>query len=130
MLVFELTASCASEILALPLYKGKPHQAFISDALKALTLCTNLQDFVCAPHILPSFLDVLASRTRLKDIRVNANLTAEQAEVLIRVRGLQKLVLDHATGWVMHVLPSWAGAMSDSLSHLAITVGFRLDLPS
>lgn len=115
-----------AEIHATPIYKSEPHQAFVADVLNALALCTNLTKFICAQKLIASFLLVLTRKENLKDLRINANLTAEQAKILIHAKGLQKLALDYPTPWVMSVLPNWVEMLERQLSSLTITVSYTV----
>ena len=56
------------DINAMPLYKGQPHHGFLLDSLKALELCTNLTDFRLAVNIMPSFLNIIQSKARLRTL--------------------------------------------------------------
>lgn len=90
-------------------------------------MCSNLAGFFCSPNILPSFLLTLTAKDRLKDLRINASLTTEQSELLIRLKGLRSILLDRASWCIMNLLPMWMGSLSSTLTHLTVTVSPSLD---
>lgn len=112
----------ATDISALPLYKGQPNQEFLSECIRSLDLCPNLTRFRLAPNVLPSFLPTLTRKEKLKELQVNASLTMDQSELLISVKGLKNVRLDHASWCLLNLFPRWLSVIGSTLTHLSFAV--------
>ena len=113
----------AIDINAMPLYKGQPHHGFLLDSLKALELCTNLTDFRLAVNIMPSFLNIIQSKIRLRTLSFNGSLSEFQVEKITPLSGkLETLHVAHGSWSLMNVFPSWMGRLGPTLTQLSITV--------
>jgi len=93
---------------------------FMSDCLRAIAICRNLSSFICTPNVLPSFLHSLQGKDTLEDIRVNANLSTDQTEQLIKLRGLRTLTLDAGSWTLVDALPRWTAALRPTLTDLTL----------
>lgn len=112
----------STDISALPMYKSNPDQAFLSDCIRALDLCTNLTRFRLAPNVLPSFLKTLSTKKKIQELHVNGSLTMDQSHLLSQLTKLKVLRLDHSSWCLMHILPSWISQLGSTLTSLTITV--------
>ncbi|KAH8112932.1 hypothetical protein DFH11DRAFT_1604724, partial [Phellopilus nigrolimitatus] len=110
------------DISSLPLHKGQPNQAFLSDCTKALEICVNITKFRLTPNVLPNFLETLSKKTNLKDLQVNASITTEQAEILTSLQGLRSIRLVHCSWCLMNLFPRWISVLSPTLTHLTLTL--------
>ncbi|KAH6910670.1 hypothetical protein BKA70DRAFT_1100621 [Coprinopsis sp. MPI-PUGE-AT-0042] len=109
--------------------KKQPHPTFMRECTKSMALCRNLMSFKCTiPNVLPSFLISLQNKSRLKTLRVYANLTMEQSRLLQKIATLEGLVLEFASWEMMHVLPSWTTTMRDSLRTLVLYMTNELNV--
>jgi hypothetical protein len=111
------------EIRYIPLgVTAQPHPQFVRDCTRTLALCSNLRSFKYTGTCLPSFLLSLQDKTRLHDLRVNANLTSDQAVKLAEITGLRNLTLECASWSVVDILPKWVGSIGKSLTSLTLYV--------
>jgi len=103
--------------------KTEPDPAFLLDAHSAVTSTVNLTSFTCTVvNAVPSFLVPLQSKERLQHLRINSNLTAAQAALLVNIDHLRSLVLDSASLHVLNVLPEWTERMKKTLTFLTLNV--------
>ncbi|KAL5497720.1 hypothetical protein ACEPAH_2651 [Sanghuangporus vaninii] len=115
------------DISAFPLYKGHPNQLFLSECIRALDICPNLTRFKLALNVLPSFLLTLSRKEKLKELHANGSLTMEQAELLVTVKGLRVIRLDHMSWCLMNLFPTWMCVLSSTLIHLSFTFTAELN---
>lgn len=93
------------DVRTTPLLNGHVHTNFVRDCGRAILICPNLESFVYTPTSLASFLPVLQNKTRLKELRVDGRLTTDQAEMLLKLNRLRKLVIDFGSWNVLDLLP-------------------------
>lgn len=65
---------------------------------------------------------MLQGKNRLKALRLHARLTTEQAEMVVKLKNVQKLTLDYASWNMMDLLPKWAKSIQRSLTSLTLYV--------
>lgn len=111
------------EIRAVPMLKSRLHPNFVRDCKEALKLCKNLNKFKCTvPGVLAIFLPALEDKRRLESVRIHANLTTDQAQMLRKFGTLQSLAIEFATWNVADMLPTWIPSISETLSSLTLYV--------
>jgi len=93
------------------------------DCSHAIVLCPNLESLVYLPDNLAMLLPVLQDKTSLKDLRVDGRLMTDQAEKLLRLNKIQKLVIDFGSWNVMDLLPKWTEVNHRTLTSLTLFVG-------
>jgi hypothetical protein len=95
------------------------------DAVGAIRLSHNLSSFTCTTtKELPAFLLAIPRPECLHELRIQANLTPEQGEVLMRMAGLRSLTLDRPTWNVVDMLPRWTAVCGSSLTSLTLYASF------
>ncbi|OCH94622.1 hypothetical protein OBBRIDRAFT_810399 [Obba rivulosa] len=108
------------DIRTIPTQKSILNPNFMNDCLRAIALCNNLGFFVCTPNVLPSFLHSLQGKESLEEIRVNANLSTDQSEQLVKLRGLRSITLDAGSWAMVDALPRWTAALRPTLTELTL----------
>jgi len=111
------------DIQAVPLLRSSLsqfHPKFLKDISDALRICKNISSFTCICPILPPLLLSLQGKSRLREIRIHARLTPDQAAKLITLKGLHSITLDHASWNVVDMLPKWIGANKATLTSLTL----------
>jgi hypothetical protein len=98
------------------------HPVFVRDCSRAISLCPNLESFVYTPNGLAALLPVLQEKRRLKELRVDGRLTTDQAEKLLRLNELRKLVIDFGSWNVLDLLPRWGEVNQKTLTSLTLYV--------
>ncbi|GBE89803.1 hypothetical protein SCP_1701280 [Sparassis crispa] len=106
------------DVRSVPTVKNLPHPNFMNDCSRTIATCKNLSSFTCTPNVLSSFLLALQGKDNLQNLRVNASLTTEQSEQLVKVTGLRNLTLDGSTWNVVDVLPVWSSLLGSTLTSL------------
>ena len=95
----------------------------MKECREALKLCKNLVTFACTvPNVLAMLLPSLQEKPRLNDIRVHANLTTLQAQLLAKIKNLTSISIEFASWTVVHCLPSWMESLSNTLNTLVLYV--------
>lgn len=90
---------------------------------EVIPLCTNITTFHCSPSSIQAYLPSLQNLRSLENLRINAHLTADQTEMLVRIQGIKNLTLDHASWQVVSALPKWAAEkLSPKLASLTLYV--------
>ncbi|KAJ7594360.1 hypothetical protein C8J56DRAFT_926553 [Mycena floridula] len=115
------------DIRDIPKYQNQLHPSFLRECNNALKLCHNLISFKCTVNALPSFLHSLQNKTRMKDLRVNGNLTMDQSDKLCQVSNLRSIALDYGSWNTMDMLPRWIQSHQNTLSHLIIYMSTELN---
>jgi hypothetical protein len=111
------------DIRVVPHIKGPINPAFMKECREALKLCRNLVTVACTvPNVLAMLLPSLQEKPRLKDIRVHANLTTLQAQLLVKIKNLTSISIEFASWTVVHCLPSWMESLSNTLNTLVLYV--------
>ncbi|KAF8153001.1 hypothetical protein B0H34DRAFT_754140 [Crassisporium funariophilum] len=111
------------ELRTVPTIKSQCHPAFVRECAEAIRICKNLKLFKCTvPNVLPTFLPSLKEKSHLEDLTVHANLTSDQAKMLLKLGNLQSLTVNFATWNVVDVLPSWTESLSGTLTSLTLYV--------
>ncbi|KAK7056338.1 hypothetical protein VNI00_002891 [Paramarasmius palmivorus] len=100
--------------------RSQYHSDFLSDCSQAVKIAKALISFKCTLSLFPLFLEALQEKERLHDLRINANLTTNQAEMLCNIRNLHSLALDRASWNVMDMLPKWVPNFGSSLTNLVL----------
>ena len=109
------------ELRAAPTVKSRLHPVFVRECTEAILKCKNLKRFLCTvPSILGILLPSLREKCRLERVRIHANLTTDQAKMLINFEKLQSLSLEFATWNVVAVFPSWAKILQKTLTRLTL----------
>ncbi|KAF9531047.1 hypothetical protein CPB83DRAFT_918574 [Crepidotus variabilis] len=111
------------ELRSVPTIKSKISPPFMQQCRDTLRLCKNLTSFTCAisaTSILPVFLPCLQDKTRLENLHVYSNLTTHQSEMLLKNMSLKNLVVEFSSWNLVHVLPTWAESLSQTLSSLTL----------
>jgi len=108
------------DIRTIPSVKMLPLPAFLRDCAQTIAICQNLVSFTCTPNVLPSFLLDLQDKESLQHLRVNASLTHDQAEMLLKIRCLKSITLDTGTPYVVDLLPRWTAALKSTLTTLTL----------
>jgi len=108
------------DIRTVPSSRSVMHPEFMRDCARAIHICDNLVSFTCTPSVLPSFLLDLQAKDSLQHMRVNANLTYEQAGHLAKVTGLKSITLDTGSPYVVDILPRWTAALKTTLTSLTL----------
>lgn len=124
-------STSSTEIRAVPKIKTTAvqyHSTFISDCVQTVEKAHNLLSFKCTQPLLPVFLRSLGNKERLEKLRVNADVTTEQSDLLSKVRNLTSLALDSGSWNVADMLPKWAPNFTSTLTELILYV--RLLTPS
>ena len=101
------------------------HSTFISECTQTVKLAKNLSSFKCKEPLLPVFLLPLRGKERLENLRVKANITTRQSDLLPEIRNLTHLALDYGSWNVADILPRWAPNFSATLRHLVLYVSLR-----
>ncbi|KAJ8082159.1 hypothetical protein PM082_008006 [Marasmius tenuissimus] len=96
------------------------HSTFISESTQTVQLAKNLSSFKCREPLLPVFLLPLRGKEHLENLRVKANITTEQSDLLPGIRNLTHLALDYGSWNVADILPRWAPNFSMTLRHLIL----------
>lgn len=122
--LFSISSDTPTDIRTIPKVKANNqyHPGFLRDCIEVLSIVSNLISFTCTADVLPSFLLALQRKERLKDIRINANLTEAQAGKLIELERLRNITLDFPTSHVISVLPDWAHSLQRTLTSLTLYV--------
>lgn len=92
------------------------------DCSRAIALCSNLEAFIYTPNSFASLLPALQENPRLKELRADGRLTTDQAEKLLKLDKLRKLVVDFGSWNVMDLLPRWAEVNRKTLTSLTLYV--------
>ncbi|KAF8957516.1 hypothetical protein BDZ97DRAFT_1845991 [Flammula alnicola] len=109
------------EIRSVPTVKLRVHPVFARECRDALRLCRNLKTFKCTvPGVLAMFLPSLQDKPRLESVRIHANLTTDQAQMLLKMNKLQSLSVEFATWNVVDLLPSWTQSLVKSLTSVCL----------
>ncbi|KZT08130.1 uncharacterized protein LAESUDRAFT_724132 [Laetiporus sulphureus 93-53] len=110
------------DIRTIPNTRSSVQPHFLLDCARTIAICQNLVSFICTPPILSSFLPSLQQKWTLQYLRVNANLTQEQAELLATIRGLKSITLDGSPGTahIVNVLPRWVSLVKGTLRSLTL----------
>ncbi|KAF9484083.1 hypothetical protein BDN70DRAFT_903847 [Pholiota conissans] len=109
------------EIRSVPMLKSRLHPIFVRECKEALQLCKNLNTFKCTvPSVLAVFLPSLQDKQRLENLRIHANLTTDQSQMLQNLIKLQSLAVEFATWNVVDMLPKWTSSISETLSSLTL----------
>lgn len=98
---------------------------FMRDCARALDICDNLVSFTCTPPVLQCFLLDLQNKRSLQHIRVNANMTRDQAELFVKIQGLKSITLDAGSPHAVDVLPRWTVGLKATLTDLTFYVSTR-----
>jgi hypothetical protein len=78
---------------------------------------------MCSPSQIQAFLPPLQKFSQLESLRINAQLAAEQTEMLVQLSGVKNLTLDFASWHVVDALPRWAAEkLAPTLTCLTIFV--------
>lgn len=115
------------DVRTTPLLNGHVHTNFVRDCGRAILICPNLESFVYTPTSLASFLPVLQNKTRLKELRVDGKLTTDQAEMLLKLNRLRKLVIDFGSWNVLDLLPRWVEVNQKTLTSLTLYMSTELN---
>lgn len=99
---------------------------FMQDCARTIDLCDNLVSFTCKPPILQCFLLNLQDKQSLQHIRVNANMTRDQADLLVQIQGLKSITLDAGSPYAVDILPRWTTGLKTTLTDLTLYVSIRL----
>ncbi|TFK31537.1 hypothetical protein BDQ12DRAFT_618731 [Crucibulum laeve] len=118
----ELTIHVRSiEICSAPLANSQVHPAFVQDCSNAISICRNLQYFRCTvPNILHYFLLARGSKVNLRSLRIHAQLSTDQAHLLIKLGRIRNLSLEYASWNVVDTLPRWIEPSRTTLTHLTL----------
>ena len=103
---------------------------FMQDCARTIDICDNLVSFTCTPQVLQCFLLNLQDKRSLQHIRANATMTRDQAELLIKIRGLKSITLDAGSSYAVDVLPRWTTGLKTTLTNLTLYVCIRLPTSS
>jgi hypothetical protein len=114
--------SSLQDIRATPFSNAHVHPTFVRDCSRAIILCPNLESLVYTPNSLASLLPALQEKTRLKELRADGRLTTDQAEKLLKLNKLWKLVIDFGSWNVLDLLPRWTEVNQKTLTSLTIYV--------
>lgn len=71
---------------------------------------------------MPNFLRVLSDKVSLEQMRIIANFTTDQAELVTNISGLRSLTLDTASWNLVDALPKWSEVLKPSLTSLTLRV--------
>ncbi|KAI0310960.1 hypothetical protein OF83DRAFT_1153092 [Amylostereum chailletii] len=108
--------------------KMSPDVRFLKDAAAAVGASQNIRSFTCTLYrAVPSFLAPLQGKENLQHLRISANLTPVQSDLLIKLKGLKSLFLENASWSVLDALPRWAKVLEPTLSHLTIQMTHDLN---
>ena len=99
-----------------------PQPKFMHDCVQTISLCKNLGSFTCTLDIMPNFLRVLSDKVSLEQMRIIANFTTDQAELVTNISGLRSLTLDTASWNLVDALPKWSEVLKPSLTSLTLRV--------
>lgn len=94
----------------------------MDDCIRTVSLCKNLGSFTCTIDIMPNFLPVLRNKASLEQMRIIANFSTDQAELVTKISGLRSLTLDSASWNVVDALPKWAEVLKLTLTSLTLHV--------
>ena len=114
------------DISTLPHLKSAPHPVFMRECRDALQLCNNMTTFkytAAVPYFLSTFIPSLLNKTRLKDLRLNCNISSSAAKLLAKITHLNSLSLEFASWNVTQVLLPWMASVSTTLNSLTFYVG-------
>lgn len=113
------------ELRTSPTLKSRLHPIFVRECTEAIRKCENLKRFLCTvSNLFAVFLPSLQQKSRLKDLRIYANLTTDQAKMLTNFEKLRSLSLEFATWNVAAIFPSWAEILQKTLTRLTLYVSF------
>lgn len=112
------------DVRVTPLSQGKVHPFFVRDCSRAVQLCKNIKSFTYTPETFPALIPMLRGKTQLETLRSYAGLTTDQAQMLLELKGIQKLTLDYGSWNVMDILPTWIGSIQKNLTSLTLYVSF------
>ncbi|EIN14542.1 hypothetical protein PUNSTDRAFT_80994 [Punctularia strigosozonata HHB-11173 SS5] len=115
------------DIRIIPEYRNSIRAEFMRNAVEALRLSINLASLVCTTKEVTAFLLAVPRPDRLQELRIQANLTPAQGEVLLRMSNLKQLTLEFPSWNVVDILPRWAAACNGSLTSLTLYVTSDLD---
>jgi hypothetical protein len=74
------------------------------------------------PNSFASLLPELQGKTRLKELRADGRLTTDQAEKLLKLDKMQKIIVDFGSWNVMDLLPRWTEVNRKTLTSLTLYV--------
>ena len=111
-----------SDLRAIPTVKFIPQPKFMDDCIRTISLCKNLGSFTCTIDLMPNFLLVLRDKVSLEQMRIIANFTTDQAELVTKISGLRSLTLDSASWNMVDALPKWSEVLKPSLTSLTLHV--------
>lgn len=101
----------------------------MKDCTEVLALCKNLSSFHCSPSSIQAYLPSLQNLQFLENLRINAQLGAEQTEMLVQLQGVKNLTLDYASWHVISALPRWAAEkLAPKLTSLTLYVSHAFAL--
>ncbi|KAJ7776013.1 hypothetical protein DFH07DRAFT_983206 [Mycena maculata] len=115
------------DIRTVPSVKSQYNPKFLLECTRALDLCRNITSFRCSVNALPPFIGALQKKDRLRDLRIYANLTTDQALKMAKLDKIRHLTLDFASWNVMNLLPRWAGVLKDNLTTLTLFMANELN---
>ncbi|KAG7095711.1 hypothetical protein E1B28_006425 [Marasmius oreades] len=96
------------------------HSKFLSECTQTVQVAQNLLTFKCTKPILPLFLLPLRGKRALEELRVNANITTTQSNLLSELPNLSRLSLDAGSWNAADMLPRWAPRLRSTLKHLTL----------
>ncbi|KAF8964949.1 hypothetical protein BDZ97DRAFT_2001799 [Flammula alnicola] len=110
------------EIREVSTVKLRVHLVFARECRDAIRLCRNLKTFKCTvPGVLATFLPSLQDKHRLESVRIHANLTTDQAQMLLKMNKLQSLSVEEFAMWnAVDLLPSWTQSLVKTLTSLCL----------